>query len=118
MVFIETGDDKGAEHRQNRGSPPQVPVSDRYGVKGPSPAMEEGDTHKTVTDEVAGFADEMMHFVPVARADRAKETHPQRVEPVARVGSRHGGGGLKNDHQNAQRSGNPIQHRLQPVGAR
>ena len=93
-------------------------MSDGYPVKRPSPAVEESDTYQPVTDEVPGFADEMMHFVPMACADRAKETHPQRVEPVARVGSRHGGGGLKNDHQNAQRSGDPIQHRLQPIGAR
>jgi hypothetical protein len=73
-------------------------VGDGYLVKGPSPTMEESDTHEAVTNEVAGFADEMMHFVPMTRADRAKETHPQRVEPVARVGSRHGGSGLKNDH--------------------
>jgi|HubBroStandDraft_5_1064220.scaffolds.fasta_scaffold643599_2 hypothetical protein len=85
MVFIETGDDKGAEHRQNRSASPQGPVFDSHAVKGLSPAIEKGETDASVTDEVTGFANEVMYLVPVRRADRPKEMHPKWIKPSAGI---------------------------------
>ena len=85
MVFIETGDDKGAEHRQNRSASPQGPVFDSHAVKRLSPAIEKGETDASVTDEVTGFANEVMYLVPVRRADRPKEMHPKWIKPSAGV---------------------------------
>lgn len=118
MVFIETGDQKGAEHRQNRRAPPQCPVFDGHPVKRLSPAIEKSETDASVSDEVAGLANEVMYLVPMSWADRPKEMHPQWIKPSAGVIRRHRGGGLESDHQNAQRRRDPIQDpmqdRLQP----
>ena len=85
MVFIKTGDQKGAEHRQNRSAAPQGPVFDGHPVKGLSPAIEKSKTDASVTDEVTGFSNKVMYLVPVSRADRPKEMHPQWIEPSAGV---------------------------------
>ena len=85
MVFIETGNDKGAEHCQNRSAPPQGPVFDGHAVKRLSPAIEKGETDGSVTDEVTGFANEVMYLGPVRRADRPKEMNPQWIKPSAGV---------------------------------
>jgi hypothetical protein len=84
-------------------------VLDGHAVKRLPPAIEKCDTDESVTDEVAGLADEMMYLIPVCRADRTKEPHPYRVQPVAGVFRRHGGRGFESDHQNTQRRRNPIQ---------
>jgi len=98
MVFIKTGDHEGAKNRQNRGAPPETPVFDGHAVKRLSPTVEKSETHQSVTDEVAGLTDEMMYLLPVRRARRTKEMHPQRIEPFAGVRRRHRGGGLEGDH--------------------
>ena len=85
MVLIQTGDDKGAEHRQNRSPSPQGPVFDSHAVKRLSPAIEKGETDASVTDEVTGFANEVMYLGPVRRADRPKKMNPQWIKPPAGV---------------------------------
>jgi len=118
MVFIQTGHPQGAKNCQNRGAPPESPVSDGHAVKRLSPTIEKGETDQSVTDEVAGLADDMMDLLPLRRARCTEEPHPQRIEPSAGVRRRHGGGGLKSDHQNAQRGWQPVQypvhHWMQP----
>ncbi len=114
VEFIQSRDDQGAEHRRNRGSPPQGPMPDGHPVKCLSPAVEEGDTDQPITHEVAGLADKMMQLGPVRGADRAKKTGPERVKPSAGVVRRHGGRGFKGDHQNAERRRDPIQDGPQP----
>ena len=118
MVFIKTGDNQRAKNRQHRGAPPETPVFDGHAVKRLSPTVEKGETDQSVTDKVAGLADEMVDLCPVFRAGRAKEAHPQRTKPLAGVRRRHRGGGLESDHQNAQTGWNPVrypvQHRVQP----
>jgi hypothetical protein len=85
MVFIETGDHQGAKNRQHRGAPPETPVFDGHAMKRLSPAVEKSETDQSVTDEVAGLADEMMYLLPVCRARRTKEMYPERIEPSAGV---------------------------------
>jgi hypothetical protein len=113
MVFIQTGHDQGAKDCQNRSAPPKRPMFDRHSVKRLPPTVEESETHQSVTDEVAGLTDDMMYLLPLYRARRTKEMHPQRIEPSAGVRRRHGGGGLKGDHQNAQRGREPVQYSVQ-----
>lgn len=79
MVFIKTGNHQGAKDCQNRGAPPETPVFDGHAVKRLSPAVEESEADQSVTDEVAGLTDEMMYLLPVCRAGRTKEMHPQRI---------------------------------------
>ena len=85
MVFIETGDHQSAKDSQNRGTPPETPVFDGHSVKRLSPTVEKSETHQSVTDEVAGLPDEMMYLRPVCRGRRAKEMHPERIQPSAGV---------------------------------
>ena len=85
MVFIQTCDNKGAEHRQNRSASPKGPVFDSHAVKRLSPAVEKGETHASVTDEVTGFANEVMDHAPVRRADRPEQMNPQWIKPPAGV---------------------------------
>ena len=114
MVFIKTGNKQGAKHRENRSSPPQSPMlDDGHPVKRLPPTVEKSDTYKTVTNKVAGLADEMMYLRPMGRADGPKEPNPQRVKPLAGVVCGEGGRGLERDHQNAQRRRHPVQHPLQ-----
>ena len=79
MVFIQTGNDQGAKNCQYRGAPPEGPVFDRHAVKRLSPAVEKSEADQSVTDEVAGLTDEMMDLLPVCRARRTKEVHPERI---------------------------------------
>ena len=85
MVFIKTCNHQGAKDCQNRGAPPESPVFDSHAVKGLSPAIEKGETDASVTDEVTGFANEVMYLVPVRRADRPKEMHPKWIKPSAGI---------------------------------
>jgi len=98
MVFIENGDQQGAENSQNRSPPPKSPMFDGHAVQRLPPTVEEGQTDNSVTDEVTGLTDEMMHLVPVRRADGTKQLDPQRVKPLTGVRRRHGVGRLKRDH--------------------
>ena len=113
MVFIQTGHHQGAKHCQNRGASPESPVSDSHAVKRLSPTIEKSETDQSVTNEVARLADDMMDLVPLCRARCTEEPHPQRIEPSAGVRRRHGGGGLKSDHENAQRGREPVQYSVQ-----
>jgi hypothetical protein len=79
MVFIKTGNHQGAKDCQNRGAPPETPVFDSHSVKRLPPTVEKSETHQSVTDEVAGLTDEMMYLLPVCRARRTEEMHPQRI---------------------------------------
>jgi len=79
MVFIEAGDYQGAEHRQNRSSPPETPVLDSHTVKRLPPTVEESETDQSVTDEVAGLTNKVVYLLPVFWARRTKQMHPQRV---------------------------------------
>ena len=85
MVFIETGNYQGAKDGQNRGAPPESRVFDGHAVKRLSPAVEKCETDQSVTDEVAGLADEMMYLLPVCQGRRTKEMYPERIEPSAGV---------------------------------
>lgn len=105
MVFIEAGDQEGAEHSQDRSPPPKSPMFDGHAVQGLPPTVEEAQTDNSVTNEVTGLADEMMHFVPVLRADGAKQLNPQRMKPFAGISRRHGAGRLQRNHEYAQRRG-------------
>ena len=98
VVFIQTGNHQGAKDCQNRGAPPKSPAFDSHSVKSLPPTIEKSKTDQSVTDEVAGFTDEMMYLLPVCRARRTKEMHPQRIQPFAGVRRRHRGGGLEGDH--------------------
>ena len=113
MVFIETGNDKGAEHCQNRSAPPQGPVFISHPVKGLSPAIKKRETDQSVTDKVAGLADDMMYLFPSCRVWSTKMPHPQWIKPSAGVRRRHRGGGFKSDHENAQHGRDPIQYPVQ-----
>jgi len=86
---------------------------DGHAMKRLSPTVEKSETDQPVTDEVAGLADQMMYVFPVRRARRTKQPHPQGIKPLAGVRRRHRGGGLKSDHQNAQRSRKPVQYPAQ-----
>ena len=79
MVFIKTGNYQGAKDCQHRGAPPKSPVFDGHAVKRLSPAVEKSEADKSVADEVAGLADEMMYLLPVCRARRTKEMYPERI---------------------------------------
>jgi len=114
MVLIQNSDEQSAEHRQDGGSAPEGPMLDRHADKRLPPAVEKSDADQSVAYEMAGLADEMMHLVPVRRADGAKEPNPVWEKPFAGVFCRHGGSGLKSDHENAERGRYPIQNWLQP----
>jgi hypothetical protein len=113
MVLIEAGDDQGAKDSQDRGSPPESPAYDGHLLKSLPPAVEESETDRSVTGEMAHLPDEVMYLVPVCRACRAKESHPQRIKPLASVSRRHRRGRLEGDYQKAQPSRNPIQQPVQ-----
>jgi len=113
VVFIQTGHDQCAKNGQNRSAPPESPVSDGHAVKRLSPTVEKGETDQSVTDEVAGLPDDMMYLFPLCRARGTEEPHPERIEPSAGVRRRHGGGGLKGDHENAQHGWEPVQYSMQ-----
>jgi hypothetical protein len=113
MVFIQTGHDQRAKNCQNRSAPPESPVSDGHAVKRLPPTIEKSETDQSVTDEVTGLPDDMMYLFPLCRVRGSEEMHPQRIEPSAGVRRRHGGGGLKGDHENAQRGWEPVQYSVQ-----
>lgn len=113
MVFIETGHRQGANNCQNRSAPPEIPAFYGHAVKRLSPTVEERETDQSVTDKVAGLTDDMMYLRPVCRGRGPKEPHPHRIQPSAGVRRRHGGGGLKSDHENAQRGWKPVQNSMQ-----
>ena len=110
MVFIETGHHQGTKDRQNGSAAPESPVPDGHAVKRLAPTVEKSQTDQSVTDEVTGLPDEMVYLFPVCRGRGPKQPDPHGIEPSAGVRSRHGGGGLKSDHQNAQRGWEPVQY--------
>ncbi len=79
MVFVKTGNHQGAKNGKNRGAPPECPVFDGHAMKRLPPAIEKSEADQSVTDEVAGLTDDMMYLLPVCRARRTKEMHPQRI---------------------------------------
>ena len=108
MKFICRRHHDGAANGKDRGANPQGSNPALRDLQCLSPSVKEAKTHNTVTREVTGLSNVVMHHRPSFGSDGPEKMNPYRQEPAARVVRRQPDRRLDRNHQHSERRRNPV----------